>query len=63
MSFFDIFKRRIGCYRAFTDDDCEDNYQFWFCGKVDPDDGEIHYCSKCLKRKLKQDALDMEDAE
>jgi len=52
-----LFNKKIGCGKAFQDDECEDNYQFWFCGLEDSDDNEIHYCPKCIKRKNKNDDL------
>ncbi len=59
---FNIFSRKIGCRKAFTDWECQDQYQFWFCGLLDDEDNQIHYCDVCTRRKIKRDAKRSETA-
>ncbi len=57
MFYRNFVPNKNGCGRAFTDDDCEDGYQFWFCGKIDEDDGRKHYCKRCYKKQTQNEEL------
>ncbi len=50
--------KKYRCGKAFTDDDCEDETQFWFCEIKDEEDGEVHYCDQCEKKSNKKSFWD-----